>query len=135
MDWIGRYLVVALLFGALDAAWLGTMGPRLYRPQLGDLMRRKPHVPGALAFYLLYVAGIVFFAMRPALEDGRWQTALVHGALLGLVAYGTWDLTNLAVIREFPVLIVVADMIWGTVATGASAAGAYAICSRIDALA
>jgi uncharacterized membrane protein len=104
--------MVAML--ALDAIWLSTMAERLYRPQLGDLLAKDFRAAPAVAFYLLYLFGIVYFAALPALREGGRRKALVNGALLGLVAYGTYDLTNQATLRHWPVLVTALDLIWGS---------------------
>lgn len=121
------YLSTGVVFLAIDTVWLTLMASRLYRPHLGSLMADKLNFPPAILFYLLYIAGIVVFAVHPALTSGRWTTALMLGAFLGLVAYGTYDLTNHATLRDWPVLITVADLIWGTLLTGLSAAAGMLI--------
>lgn len=125
------YVITAVIFLGLDALWLGTMGSRLYRRELGELMLENFKVAPAAVFYLLYVIGIVFFAIQPALASGRWQTALLHGALFGFFAYGTYDLTNLATLRGWSATISFVDLAWGTALTGLSAALGYAITSAI----
>lgn len=124
------YLVTGVAFLALDAIWLGTMGTRLYRPLLGHLVRDGFALAPAMVFYLLYVAGIVVFAVQPALDDGRWTGALWRGLALGLIAYGTYDLTNQATLRDWPLAVTVIDMAWGTFATGLAATAGYLVVSR-----
>lgn len=121
MRFVIAYLSTGIVFLAFDTVWLSLMASRLYRPQLGDLMSDKLNLPPAILFYLLYIAGIVVFAVQPALSSGRWTMALALGAFLGLVAYGTYDLTNHATLRNWPVLVTVADLIWGTALTALSA--------------
>ncbi len=116
------YPVTAVVFLALDAAWLTTMADRLYRPALGHLMLDRFELAPAIAFYLVYVAGVVVFAVRPGLERRRWTTALGLGALLGFVAYATYDLTNQATLRDWPWRVTLADLCWGTLVTGVAAA-------------
>ncbi|GAB4072612.1 DUF2177 family protein [Ancylobacter sonchi] len=115
------YLSTGIVFLLFDTVWLSLMARRLYRPQLGDLMSDKLNLLPAILFYLLYIAGIVVFAVQPALASGRWSTAIALGAFLGVVAYGTYDLTNHATLRNWPPLITVADLIWGTALTAVSA--------------
>jgi uncharacterized membrane protein len=118
-----QFLVVAAAFAILDAVWLKSMS-KFYRNHLGHLMADKPHLGYAVAFYVLYIAGILFFALTPALERGSWLTALGYGAALGTFAYATYDLTNAATLKDWPLSIVVADILWGAVLTGlASLAG------------
>ncbi len=117
-------------FLALDAVWLSTMAPRVYRPAMGDLVAPGVNLGAAALFYLIYGVGIVVFAVMPALGAGRWTTAFALGALLGLVAYGTYDLTNHATLRNWPMIVTVLDMAWGTLATALAATFAYAVASR-----
>lgn len=121
MQIIVAYLSTGLVFLALDALWLGFMASRVYRPLIGDLMADQPNWPPAVLFYLLYIAGVVFFAVQPALTSGRWTTALMLGAFLGLLAYGTYDLTNHATLRNWPAAMTAIDLAWGTFATAMAA--------------
>jgi uncharacterized membrane protein len=116
------YPATAIVFLALDAAWLTTMADRLYRPALGHLMLERFAALPAIAFYLVYVVGVLVFAVMPGLESRRWTTALGLGALLGLVAYATYDLTNQATLRDWPWRVTLADLAWGTVVTAVAAA-------------
>ena len=124
------YLATAVVFLALDAVWLTTMADRLYRPALGPLLLDKFAVAPAALFYLLYLAGIVVFAVAPGLESGRWGTSLKLGALLGLVAYATYDLTNQATLRDWPWRVTIADLCWGTFVTGVAAAAGCWVTAR-----
>lgn len=124
------YALTAACFLGLDAAWLSLTVGRLYRPRMGALLLDPPRLGVAGGFYLLYVAGVVVFAVLPALREGDWTRATWAGALLGLVAYGTYDMTNLATLRGFPASIAVIDMVWGTVATATAASVAAALAAR-----
>ena len=115
------YLASAIVFLVLDAAWLTTMADRLYRPALGRLLLDRFELAPAALFYALYVIGIVVFAVAPGLASGRWTTSHGLGALLGLIAYATYDLTNQATLRNWPWSVTLADLAWGTVATGLAA--------------
>lgn len=118
------YPVTAAVFLVLDAAWLWTQGDRFYRPALGHLMLERFALAPAVVFYLIYVTGMVVFAVGPGLDARRWTVALGYGALLGLVAYATYDLTNQATLRDWPWRVTIADLCWGTFVTAtASAAG------------
>jgi uncharacterized membrane protein len=116
------YPVTAVVFLALDAVWLTTMADRLYRPALGRVMLERFEPAPAIAFYVVYIAGVVAFAVMPGLDGRRWTLALGWGALLGLVAYATYDLTNQATLRDWPWRVTVADLCWGTFVTGVAAA-------------
>ena len=116
-----QYGVVLITFLAVDAVWLGLIAPSFYRAQIGFLLRETPNWWAAGAFYLLYVAGITVFAVAPAVQAKKRGQALARGALLGLVCYGTYDLTNLATIQDWPVVVTVVDLVWGTALTGSVA--------------
>ncbi len=128
------YARVALLYAAclasflaLDFAWLATTVSRFYKPRLGELMALQPRLGAAALFYLLYVAGVLALAVLPGLRDGSPVAAIWRGALFGLVAYATYDLTNLSTLRGWPWDLTVVDMVWGTVLTGAVSAAGYAV--------
>ncbi len=125
------YLGSALAMGVLDAIWLTQAGPRLYRPAIGELLAPKPDMRAAIAFYLIYVAGIVFLAVTPALRDGSMMRATVAGAALGLVAYATYDLTNQATLRVWPLHVTLIDIAWGTALTAIAAASGYWLANRL----
>ena len=118
-----QFLVVAAAFAIIDAIWLKTMNP-FYRRQIGDLMADKPNLGYAVVFYVIYIAGIVFFALRPTLDGGSWLSAVGYGAALGAFAYATYDLTNAATLKTWPWQLVVVDILWGAALTAlASLAG------------
>ena len=128
MIYIKAYTGALLAFLALDALWLGLVAKSFYASQLGDLMRDKPQFVAAGVFYLAYVAGVVYFAVAPALNAANpLRTAVISGALLGLLAYGTYDMTNYATLKGWPPLLVAVDLAWGTVLTAAAAACGYAL--------
>lgn len=126
--WLAQFGIAALVMAVGDGAWLGLMVPRFYRDQLGGLMRPKPDVTAAAAFYLLYVVGVVVLVVRPgeALGWSAW-TCAAAGALFGAVAYGTYDLTSRAVVRDFPWALALVDIVWGTVLTACVAGATAAI--------
>ena len=123
--WIAAYVGAGLAMLALDGLWLTLAAPRFYRPALGDLLMDGFRGFPAATFYFLYVAGIVFLAVAPALASERWTVALIRGLILGLVAYATYDLTNQATLRHWPVMVTVVDMAWGTFLTGMAASAGY----------
>ena len=124
---IVAYLATAIAFLGIDAVWLSLSASRLYKPKLGGMLLDKFNVAPAAAFYLLYVAGILFFAVFPALASGRWTTALGRGAALGLVAYATYDLTNEATLRGWSTTVTIADLCWGTILTALAATAGYLV--------
>ncbi len=125
------YAVAAVVFLALDIVWLTMMGKRLYEGEIGQLLARDVRLIPAVAFYVLYVAGIVFFAVRPALASGQWTTALLNGVVLGLVAYATYDLTNQATMSVWSTKVTLADLAWGMFLTGAAATAASAATLKV----
>ena len=113
-----------LIFLVLDALWLGVIAKGFIQKEMGALLRPKFLLAPAIGFYLLYTAAMVWFAVLPGWEVGDWQAAALTGGILGLAAYGTYDLTNLATLKGFPVRLVFVDMAWGTFVSAASAGGA-----------
>lgn len=111
---IALYGICVAVFFALDFTWLSIATTRIYQPMLGELLAKQPKVAVAAAFYLLYVVGVVALAVVPGLREGSVVGALWRGALFGLLAYATYDLTNLSTIREWPWQVSVIDMAWGT---------------------
>jgi uncharacterized membrane protein len=124
------YVAAALVMLGLDSVWLTLTADKLYRPLIGDLMLDGFRPAPAIAFYGLYLVGIVVFAIRPAFASGRWPTALGWGATLGFIAYGTYDLTNQATLKIWSVAITTADMAWGSLLTAVSATAGYWAASR-----
>jgi uncharacterized membrane protein len=125
VTYIVAYIASLIVFGALDAIWLTTMTSRIYRPVLGDILLSDLRIAPALAFYLLYPVGLVVFAAMPALRAGSAGTALAHGALFGLIAYATYDLTNYATLRSWTLQITLIDLAYGTVVAALTALAAY----------
>jgi uncharacterized membrane protein len=125
--YVAAYVATLIVFFALDFVWLSIMGNALYKPTLGDILLPKFSPAPALIFYVLYIVGVVIFAIMPALKSGEWTSALLYGALFGFFAYGTYDMTNMSTLRNWTLQITVADMIWGTVLTGVSASAGYVI--------
>jgi uncharacterized membrane protein len=119
------YGVAAVVMLALDAAWLTLTANSFYRRLIGDIMLDGFKLGPAVAFYLLYLCGIVIFAVHPAFATGKWTTAAVYGALFGLIAYATYDLTNQATLKSWSTLVTVVDMAWGCVLTAVAATLAY----------
>jgi uncharacterized membrane protein len=130
MNLVISYVLAAVIFGMLDAVWLSQMAPRLYRPILGDMLADSFRMGPALVFYALYMFGIVWFGVRPALSSGLWTSALLNGALFGGLAYATYDLTNQATLRVWSTKITVYDIAWGAFASGVTAALVAAIVLR-----
>ncbi len=108
------YLLTVPVFFLIDLVWLGMLARPFYRSQLGAFLGDGFNWPAALLFYLVFIVGILLFAVVPALDKGAWQHALLWGALFGFFTYATYDLTNLATLPGWPVKVVVVDILWGT---------------------
>lgn len=113
------YFSTLLSMLAIDGVWLSTMMNRFYKPRMGELLAKNASYAPAVVFYLLYAFGVLFLVIQPALKNGSplWQTFL-YGALLGLMAYGTYDLTNQATLKNWPTSLTVVDLFWGSLLTG-----------------
>lgn len=116
----------------MDLVWLLGIAKNLYRDEMGDLMASEPKLIAGLAFYLLYALGVCIFVIAPALSKQSLLHALLYGALFGLFCYMTYDLTNLAVIRDFPTKLAFIDIAWGSLVTAFSAGLAYWVGNRLS---
>lgn len=126
MKWAIAYASSGVSFGALDALWLGWAGKNLYRPALGELLAPSFRPAPAIVFYLLYIAALVWFAVRAG-SPGGIGTAMFNGALLGAICYATYDLTNQATMKVWPVHVTLIDIAWGAFASAVAAgAGCWA---------
>jgi uncharacterized membrane protein len=121
------YGASALTLFLIDLVWLGVVAKGFYQRHIGGLLRPEVHWGPAILFYLLYVAALIVFVVQPALERQSLERAVLFGAFFGLTAYATYDLTSLALIRDFPTLVAVVDMAWGTLLTAAVAAAGYGV--------
>jgi len=119
------YFATAVIFFGLDYVWLSRIASGFYRRHLGTMMLDEPKFGAAGVFYVFYVAGIVVFAVLPALRDQSWSAALLLGAFLGAIAYGTYDMTNYATLKNWPLPVVMADIAWGMALTAVSATAGY----------
>lgn len=128
---IKLYLLALGVFLAIDMVWLTIIAKDLYAKYLGYLMTKTPNLVAAGIFYLLFVVGVVVFVLQPAMEKGSLFEALWRGALFGLITYATYDLTNLATVRDWPLLITIIDLIWGTVLSTSVAGVSYLIGKRL----
>ena len=126
------YAAALAAFVVVDGIWLTVIGGPLYRELLGDLRAESPNLLAAALFYLLYLGGVVHLAVRPHLASGSPRPVLRDGAVLGLVSYAAWDLTNAAVIEGFPFALVPIDLAWGTVLTATISAAAWWVARRFS---
>ncbi len=123
--YLATYAATLVLFLIIDGIWLGVVARSFYVQQIGNMLRPAPNFGVAGLFYALYVVGILVFVVFPALNHGTWVTAALYGALFGLIAYATYDLTNLATLEGWPVVMSVVDMVWGAALTATVATGGY----------
>jgi uncharacterized membrane protein len=115
-----QYLVTFVVFLAVDALWLGLVAPRFYQAQIGALMAKRPKWAAAGVFYLVFVVGLVVFCVAPGVQQSSLGWAALHGALFGLVTYATYELTNLATLESWPLLLTLVDLGWGMVLSTAT---------------
>lgn len=130
MQWLIAYIGAAVSFGILDAIWLRWAGPNFYRPAVGELLADSFRGGPAIVFYLIYIAGMVWFAVRPGIDGGLGQAAL-NGALLGGLCYATYDLTNQATLKVWPTYITITDIVWGAFATSIAATAATYLVQKL----
>jgi uncharacterized membrane protein len=131
MEFLKTWLIAFVAFTAIDLVWLGFIANNLYRKYLGFIMKPSPNWPVAIVFYLIYLTGVVFFVINPALAKQSWKYALFAGMFFGFVTYATYDLTNLATLKDWPPLITVIDLIWGATLGGLVSLITYIIVSRL----
>jgi uncharacterized membrane protein len=127
MVWLIAWGATALVFVGLDAIWLTQVSPKLYPPLIGEVLTNNVQIVPAVIFYLIFISGIVFLAVAPALEKGGIGRAALSAAVLGFVAYACYDLTNQATLKVWDIRITLADLAWGSLISAVSAsAGCWA---------
>lgn len=124
------YLITVVVFFLVDIVWLGFISKNLYKKYLGNLMAPNVNWTAAIIFYFLFIAGLVFFVINPAIEKESLKHAIVIGGFFGLIAYSTYDLTNLATMKDWPLNITVIDIIWGTILNAATAGITFLLANR-----
>ena len=122
---IKLYLIALPVFLAIDMVWLTLVAKNFYAEHIGYLMAKNPNLLAALIFYLIFIAGLVFFVITPALDKKMWTHALLAGLFFGLVTYATYDLTNLATVKDWPLIVTIVDLIWGMFVSAAVSVVAY----------
>ncbi len=133
LTWVDlrNYGIMLGIFLVIDFIWLTVIAKSLYAQHLGYLMAPKANLLAALIFYLLFVVGLQYFVLNPALLNGNRVSVLLSGMFFGLVTYATYDLTNLATVKDWPVLITVIDLIWGSFVSGITALLSFLIIRQI----
>jgi uncharacterized membrane protein len=130
--YVKLYLVTIPIFFAIDLLWLGVIAKSLYQKNLAHLLSPDVNWPAALLFYFIYIAGIILFAVKPAIEAQALAKAAVWGALFGFFTYATYDLTNLATLKDWPIKIVLIDIIWGTLLCTSVASASFLVSRWLD---
>lgn len=125
------FLIALPVFFIIDMIWLVLVAKNFYQEQIGFLMKPNVNWFAAIIFYLLFIAGLVIFVISPAIEKHSWIHALLFGALFGLITYATYDLTNLATMKDWPLLVTVVDLIWGTVLASSISVITYLIANKL----
>jgi uncharacterized membrane protein len=128
---IKQFLIALAAFTAIDMAWLVLVAKNFYSKQIGFLMKPEINWTAAIIFYLLFIAGLVTFVISPAVLKHSWVNALLFGALFGLITYATYDLTNLATMKDWPVLVTIVDLAWGMVLSASVSLITYLIYTKI----
>jgi len=128
---IKLFLIALPVFFIIDMVWLVLVAKKFYQEQIGFLMKPDINWFAAIIFYLLFIAGLVIFVISPAVEKHSWVHALIFGALFGLITYATYDLTNLATLKDWPLLVTVVDLIWGSVLASSISLITYLIANKI----
>jgi uncharacterized membrane protein len=125
------YVLTTMVFFAIDLVWLGLITKNIYKKYLGSLMSETVNWGAAMVFYLLFIAGIFIFVINPAIEKQSAMRALLLGAFFGLITYATYDLTNYATLKGFPLIVVIIDLAWGTFVTAIVSLAGYYITKQI----
>ncbi len=125
MNFLIAYIAATIIFLALDAVWLGFIMKDAFQNGIGHLMAENPNWGVAAGFYIMYVIGIVFFATMPAVKESDWVIAVTYGALFGFFCYATYEMTNLATLKDWPIKTAIADMAWGAFLSSVAATTGY----------
>lgn len=128
---IKLFFIALPVFFVIDMVWLALVAKKFYSQHLGYIMRPDVGWAAAVIFYLLFIAGLVTFVISPAVEKQSWLHALLFGAFFGLITYSTYDLTNLATLKDWPLIVTVVDLIWGMVLSASISVITYLIANRI----
>jgi uncharacterized membrane protein len=126
------YLIALPVFFAIDMFWLGVVAKNFYKEQIGFLMTPNVNWTAAIIFYLVFILGLVLFVISPALAKSSLQHAIVFGALFGFITYATYDLTNLATLKDWPLTLTIVDLIWGSVLASSVSSVTYYIATKIN---
>ncbi len=129
---VGSYLLTTVVFFAVDLLWLGVIAKNFYGRYLSDFLSEQVNWTAAIVFYLLFIVGIFLFVIMPATEKQSYVHALIYGALFGFFTYATYDLTNLATLKNWPINVVIVDIFWGMVLTAIVSTSGYFITQWVN---
>jgi uncharacterized membrane protein len=129
---VRNFIITFIVFMGIDLIWLGVIAKNLYSKHLGYIMRTPPNWIAAVIFYVIFIVGLMFFALYPAMDKGTVAYALFYGAFFGFITYATYDLTNLATLKDWPITITIIDLIWGTVLGGLTTTLSYLVIMFLD---
>jgi uncharacterized membrane protein len=129
---IKLYAVAFAVFFVMDMVWLGIVARSFYRNQIGFLMRNEINWQAAIIFYLLFIVGLVLFVIAPAIQKNSWTHALLFGALFGLITYATYDLSNLATLKDWPIMVTIVDLMWGTTVAASVSTATFFIARKFS---
>lgn len=132
LTYIRDYGITFVSFFLIDLVWLAFIARKLYQSNIGHLMAANVNWVAAILFYLLFIAGLLFFVIHPALAENSLRNAFIIGAFFGLITYATYDLTNLATLKDWPVFITVVDLIWGSTLSGLTAGLSYWVIQKFN---
>ncbi len=127
MNYIKMYIVTLIIFFAIDIIWLGFIAKDIYKEHLGFIMGEKTNWIAAIVFYMVYIIGLIFFALNPALQKDSLIYAALVGGFFGLITYATYDMTNLATLKDWPIFITAIDITWGTLLCSATSSISFII--------
>lgn len=128
---IKLYLIALPVFFIIDMAWLGLIAKNFYAKNIGFLMKTDVNWAAAIIFYLLFIVGLVLFVITPAMHNNSWSNALLYGALFGLITYATYDLTNLATLKDWPLIVTIVDLLWGATLAASVSVISYFISVKV----
>lgn len=130
MQTLKVYGITVVVFFLVDIIWLGFISKNLYQKYLGDFMAPKVNWTAAIIFYFIFIAGLVFFAINPAIEKESLKYAILVGGFFGFIAYSTYDLTNLSTLKDWPINITIIDITWGTFLNAATSGITFLVANR-----
>ena len=131
MIYIKNFLITFVVFMTIDLIWLGVVAKKLYNKYLGYIMAKNINWIAAIVFYIIFIVGLLMFVIYPALEKNSIQYLILYGMAYGFITYSTYDLTNLATLKDWPIQITIIDLIWGTTLSTLTSFFSYMIINKL----